>query len=196
MCLFLRGCFGRASSKSKQHSDPEKIHLLRPPTPQPSPKHAADQIMDLLLRARLSEKYNLNSTTGSLASPSPAGTIPDPVRAQNWYSTIAEYILHATEVAIEKGYTFGQAMASAVEQARGEAEKFVREHQIWAGVIITVIALGVLYLLVPWVIEALGFTELGPLAGTLTSIFTVDNFRSLTVCRVLGCEMAKFHWQC
>ncbi|KAF2274517.1 uncharacterized protein EI97DRAFT_101126 [Westerdykella ornata] len=166
MCLSLLACFGKTSSRSKHNTDPEKVHLLRPPTPQMSPQHIANQIIDVLLRARRSEKDSLNSTTSSLASPSPAGTVSGPIGTKNWYSTIAEYVLHGMEIAIEKGLTFGQAMESAVERARVGAEEFVREHPIWAGVILTVIALGALYLLAPWIIEALGFTELGPLAGT------------------------------
>jgi hypothetical protein len=71
------------------------------------------------------------------------------------------------EAAVRSGITVGEAMSTAVAKARAGAEEFVREHPIWAGVIVTVIALGALYLLVPWVIEALGFTEAGPLAGML-----------------------------
>lgn len=46
------------------------------------------------------------------------------------------------------------------------AQNFVQEHPILTGVVCVVLALGVLWLLFPWVIEALGFTEMGPLEGT------------------------------
>lgn len=45
-------------------------------------------------------------------------------------------------------------------------EGFVKEHPVF----VTVIALGVLVMLTPWVLEVLGFAELGPVEGTPASL--------------------------
>ena len=44
-------------------------------------------------------------------------------------------------------------------------EGFAAEHPIATAVFCTVIALGVLVILAPYVLEALGFAELGPIEG-------------------------------
>ena len=46
-------------------------------------------------------------------------------------------------------------------------EEFAGEHPVLTGVFCAVVALGVLYLLWPVIIEALGFGELGPIEGEI-----------------------------
>lgn len=53
----------------------------------------------------------------------------------------------------------------AVERSTKEAIGFARDHPAYA----TLIALGVLAILTPWVIEALGFSELGPVEGSFAA---------------------------
>lgn len=52
-------------------------------------------------------------------------------------------------------------LKKAYDDAVAAAVGFAREHPVWT----TLIALGILVILLPWVIEALGFGEAGPVAG-------------------------------
>lgn len=54
-----------------------------------------------------------------------------------------------------------QAMQDALERAVEEAVEFAEAHPVY----FTILALGVLVALAPWVIEAVGFGELGPIEG-------------------------------
>ncbi len=63
--------------------------------------------------------------------------------------------------AFEKGAPMGEAMRDAFERSVREGQDFARDHPIY----FAVIALGVLVLLAPWALEALGFAELGPVEG-------------------------------
>lgn len=172
MCFPFGSCLGRISNKRKaeQHIASEKTCLLRssspvlpppnPSSPSPSPQLIADEILDLLFEVQ--QVGNLNSKTYSLAHPS---SLNDPIHITGWYSAVAKCILAGMEAVVKSGITVSGTIGSAIEKARPNSEDFVRKHPLWAGAIITVIALGTLYLLIPWVIEALGFMEAGPLAG-------------------------------
>jgi len=59
----------------------------------------------------------------------------------------------------------GTVMAEAYRRALSAAEEFAREHPVLCTVIVPLIVLGILTLLVPWALEALGFGELGPIEG-------------------------------
>jgi hypothetical protein len=52
-------------------------------------------------------------------------------------------------------------MKDAFEKATGAAIEFAKEHPVY----FTIITLGVLVILAPWVIEALGFVEAGIVKG-------------------------------
>lgn len=58
-------------------------------------------------------------------------------------------------------------MKEAFEKASFAAEEFTKEHPVIVGVVVTVVAVGILVLLVPWAVEALGFAELGPIEGNI-----------------------------
>jgi hypothetical protein len=60
----------------------------------------------------------------------------------------------------------GEAMKDAVQKSTAAATEFAKEHPVFC----TVVALGILVLLAPWAIEALGFGELGPIEGMLVVI--------------------------
>lgn len=55
----------------------------------------------------------------------------------------------------------GQAMKSAFDKAIKEVAEFPHDHPIFC----TLLALGILVVLSPWVLKALGFAELGPVEG-------------------------------
>ncbi|KAL9589216.1 MAG: hypothetical protein Q9179_007988, partial [Wetmoreana sp. 5 TL-2023] len=88
----------------------------------------------------------------------------------SWSSYLAQKILAGLEAALKAGREMMPAMKTAYEKSVGAAVKefkaFAIEHPILTGVFLTVVAIGVLVLLVPWAVEALGFAELGPVEGT------------------------------
>lgn len=56
-------------------------------------------------------------------------------------------------------------MKEAFEKASAAAESFVHEHPVLTAVIVTIVAIGILEMLMPWAIAALGFGEAGPVEG-------------------------------
>jgi hypothetical protein len=90
-------------------------------------------------------------------------TTQEIVGAYGWTENIARAILNGLVKAVEDGAHMGQAMTEALKKAAAEAKDFVCEHPV----LCTVIALGILAVLAPWVLEALGFAELGPVEGKM-----------------------------
>lgn len=94
-----------------------------------------------------------------------------------WSEMLAKRILNALVAAIGQGRDkMGPAFAKAYDDAVKEADSVfhnlvqdARDHplELVATVLITVIAIGVLVVLAPYVLELLGFGELGPAAGKL-----------------------------
>lgn len=82
-----------------------------------------------------------------------------------WTRALAESILHFLENAIRGGAKMAKAAADALARAAQEAYDFARNHPIYA----TILALGVLRLLAPWVLRLLGFGELGPVADSFAA---------------------------
>jgi len=80
---------------------------------------------------------------------------------------VATAILSGVEKILKNGAPMAQAMKDAFQRATNAAEAFAREHPVYC----TVIALGILVILAPWVIEALGFGELGPIEGTFAALW-------------------------
>lgn len=87
------------------------------------------------------------------------------IRTASFYSNLAERILEGLKTALESGSAKGAAIEEAYKVVKAQAEVFIKKHPILTEVALTLIALGVLYLLLPWVIEYLGFSELGPIEG-------------------------------
>lgn len=79
----------------------------------------------------------------------------------NWKETLGKAILAKLEHAIAIGVQMSSAMRDAMEKSIVAAKDFAEKHPAYA----TLIAIGVLVVLSPWVIEALGFGELGPIEG-------------------------------
>jgi hypothetical protein len=87
-----------------------------------------------------------------------------------WTESLAAAILNALEIALKEGAPMGQAMKDAYEKAveainkaLGLVKDFEREHPalFWS-----LVAVGILTVLTPWALCALGFGELGPVEGT------------------------------
>lgn len=87
--------------------------------------------------------------------------LQDIVGEYGWTENLAKRILGGIENGIKQGAQMGQAMKDASGRAIEEARDFASEHPYFCALI----AVGVLAVLMPWVLEALGFAELGPLEG-------------------------------
>lgn len=85
-----------------------------------------------------------------------------------WKEYLVEKVLEKLGAALQGAHDkFGPAIRDAYNrtwQTANEIEGFVIQHPVMC----TVIALGVLVIIAPWVIEALGFAELGPVGGAYT----------------------------
>lgn len=85
------------------------------------------------------------------------------VHTTNWTESLAKCLLDKLVSAIKEGRIITGALKEAMSKAAEAATEFAKEHPVYA----TLIALGILVVLLPWVIEALGFTEIGPAAGEM-----------------------------
>ena len=103
--------------------------------------------------------------TADKNSPAFRNQVKDMVQTQNWTENLAKCILDRLVNALNAGAAMGEAMKKSFDRASEEADKFVRQHPVFAAAIVTIVAIGVLVLLLPWVVEALGFGELGPVEG-------------------------------
>ena len=77
----------------------------------------------------------------------------------------AKRVLDRLIHALKASKVMGKAMKDAFDKASSAAEEFVEKHPVYTAAIITIIAIGVLVLITPWIIELLGFGELGPIEG-------------------------------
>lgn len=88
-------------------------------------------------------------------------SMQDIVGQQGWKENIAKAVLRGIEDALTQGAQVGTVMKEASEKAVQAAIGFARDHPYFCALI----AIGVLAILMPWALEALGFTELGPAEG-------------------------------
>ena len=95
-------------------------------------------------------------------------------QAGGWSQWLAEQIRKGMEVALKAGKEMNAALAAAYDKACEAAtvfKHFAKDHPFATTIFVTVIAIGVLVILAPYVIEMLGFGELGPIEGELVSAF-------------------------
>ncbi|KAH8591319.1 hypothetical protein B0O99DRAFT_519737 [Bisporella sp. PMI_857] len=93
------------------------------------------------------------------------------VSTTGWKDSLAVAILTKFEEMLDECKPMAQTMTDAYLRAKEGAEIFVSQHPVLAGVLLTVIAIGVLYILLPWVIEVLGFAEAGPVEGSWAALW-------------------------
>lgn len=93
--------------------------------------------------------------------------LKDIVSTNGWTENLAQSILHGLEKLLKDGAATSSAMTEAIEKATNTAEEFSKENPHYTVLIAagTLIALGVLIMLAPWVLEALGFAANGPRLG-------------------------------
>ncbi|TVY37057.1 hypothetical protein LOCC1_G007271 [Lachnellula occidentalis] len=92
-------------------------------------------------------------------------SVQDIVSTTGWTEKIAEHILDGIKNALKQGAQMGKTMTEASNKAIAEAAGFAQDHEF----LCALIAVGVLAILMPWVLEALGFAELGPVEGTFAA---------------------------
>lgn len=123
--------------------------------------------------SHIAENVVFTMHNGSMSIEKLRMTLAGSIRETSWWSeSLAKRILVLLEMALKAEASMGPAMKEAFTQATesakhiGELSKeFVKEHPIITGVVCTILALGILYLIAPGVVEILGFTEYGPAAG-------------------------------
>jgi hypothetical protein len=84
--------------------------------------------------------------------------------ADGWSENVAHWTLSKLEQALQDTSRMGAVLKKAYDTALAVAlavEGFTTTHPVFC----TIIAIGVLVLLAPWALEALGFGELGPIEG-------------------------------
>jgi hypothetical protein len=94
---------------------------------------------------------------------------------RSWTESIARAVLDGViDLVQEGGNKMGPAMAEALERVEDEADAafgFAKDHpkEVIAGLVV-IVAVGVLVVMMaPWIVEALGFAELGPVEGSLAA---------------------------
>lgn len=114
--------------------------------------------------------------------------LQDVVRETGWYEDLAAAVLTGLENALKAEAPLGQAMKDAYEKATqivADVLEFAKEHPVFCAVV----ALGILVILAPWAIEAVGFGELGPIEG-MCICAGVYYANVLFPCRNLCCLVA------
>ena len=95
--------------------------------------------------------------------------LQDAVHTSGWYEGLAKRILNGIVEGLKSGAPMGTAIKDAYNRALTKAEEFTEEHPVFTAAMLTVVAIGILVILVPWAVEALGFGELGPVEGEIST---------------------------
>jgi hypothetical protein len=142
--------------ESEDDSFPNEKAALLSYSNKAEPTHKAALIADDVIAALLTT--DLSGDALQMHLDSAVGTY-------GWTSNVAKWILEKLTGLLRDGHEkFGPALREAYEKATKIAlsvEGFVVEHPVFC----TIVALGVLTLMIPWVLGALGFVEVGIEAG-------------------------------
>jgi len=145
----------------------EKPKLTPPPR---SAESIATEVVSLL---RAAEKGNATIF---------ARQLDDIVGVQGWTEWIAENVVRGIETVIREGKEkLGPVMAEAYEKATAAADAafaFSKEHPLATAGLLTIVAVGILVVLAPVIVETLGFAELGPVESELRLHFRDPSFPS------------------
>lgn len=137
----------------------------QPPISDPSRRSAEKIVADVIYLLQSAEKDGVEL----------AKRVDDTIGAEGWTDWIAQEVLNGiTEILKEGPEKMGNAMKVAYDRASETADalfSFTKDHpEVMAGML-TIIAVGILVILAPALVEALGFAELGPVEGTLFLLF-------------------------
>jgi ElaB/YqjD/DUF883 family membrane-anchored ribosome-binding protein len=159
MLKTIAACFGGADPEDSRPKPSEKARA-RAHNGVRSAQEISAEVVELL---RTAEKNG----------PALQRRVRDVVGEQGWTENIARAIVGGLETVIKEGREkVGPALAEAIEKAEDAAKAvfaFSKEHPYLVAGFATIVAIGVLVLVAPWVVEALGFGELGPIADTFAS---------------------------
>jgi hypothetical protein len=137
-------------------------------TPHPQTTQAlADEVLKTLYDADIDDEHLRQRLQGV-------------VRETGWYDSLVALVFNALEKALRAGVPMIQPMKDASEKAErviGKVWGFVKEHPVF----FSLLALGILVILVPWAVEVLGFGELGPIEG-IRSLYMCSEISSCVVC--------------
>lgn len=106
-----------------------------------------------------------NIITAILTSPTTIElhkAVNEQVAITGWTDSLVEAILRGLTAAVEASAALARPAADALKKATDAAIDFKKEHPVYT----TLIALGILFVLLPWVLEVLGFTETGVTLGS------------------------------
>lgn len=141
--------------------------LEKPPRPTPRPSYTTPArdcdtiVTEVVSILRAAEKHGARLTR----------QLDDAVGVEGWTEWIAEKVLAGLEAVLKEGREkIGPAMAQAFDKASEAADnvfQFAKDHPVATAGLLTILAVGVLVVLAPVVVEALGFAELGPVEGML-----------------------------
>ncbi|KAI3391561.1 hypothetical protein diail_7155 [Diaporthe ilicicola] len=155
-CGALFNCLpGHSSHSRQQPTITEKQGGVITEQPVRAPEDAADDFIDIL---RISEKGGKDFER----------RLKNVVSVDSWTEDVAMYILQGVEALVQHHYTVGEVVRDAINKSTDAAEAIfdsAKDHPV----LVTIVALGVLAIIAPWVLEALGFGELGPVADTFAS---------------------------
>jgi len=149
---------GNTITQQFSEKEPFPFHPCDGKTPKLSSDEAASSIVSAMLDADKIDS-SLGTTIQSLVH-----------QTGGWSEYLAEKILAGLEAVLKAGKGINGAMQVADDKACEAAkvfEEFAADHPYAVAAFCTVIALGVLVVLAPYALEALGFGELGPIEGEI-----------------------------
>src|SRR5271154_5209981 len=116
--------------------------------------------------------------------------IEDIVEECGWTENLAAALLSQLENALKSKASMGQAMRDAFNRSMDAAVGFAHDHPVFC----TLIALGIFVILLPWVIEFLGFSELGPIEG-ISSLHQAFDCQASLICEISYSGTFAAWWQ-
>ncbi|KAL2068261.1 hypothetical protein VTL71DRAFT_16359 [Oculimacula yallundae] len=93
------------------------------------------------------------------------------IHPSNLTTHLAQHLLDGLIHALNSGKVMGSTMKEAFDRASVVVEEFVKEHPVLTAVAVTLVAIGILVLVFPWAVEALGFGSLGPIKGSFAALW-------------------------
>ncbi|KAI4132926.1 MAG: hypothetical protein LQ347_002360 [Umbilicaria vellea] len=151
----------------------EKEPSIQPLTTKSSDRQTPDDAASHILTALLSATKPGPTLDASIRSIIHTHR-PATASWSTWYASLAKAVFHRIEALLrEGGSQHGEAMAHACQKASDAVdttEGFAQKHPLWTTAVVAIVAFGILVLLAPYLLEALGFAEAGPVEG---EFFTV-----------------------
>ncbi|OBT68772.1 hypothetical protein VE03_02079 [Pseudogymnoascus sp. 23342-1-I1] len=173
----LVGCTGHKQQHTHAYAElkdplPPHLHpfnkksplIITTSIPPPTDYQLADRFSGLLLFSRTSSSFR-HGLSVSFPPPPQPGT---DFSTETWTPNLAVEILNSITAAIEAGVSLGAAN-EVVEMARRDVKGWVGEHPGMAEVAAVIVAMGILVVIAPWVVEGLGFGGLGVRLGSFAA---------------------------